>query len=105
MVADGWRFLSLKPSEVEALTPREFHILMRAQQERQFDDYEREAFVAIMHENAARSKRLKMSDLFKRPVDATLAKKKTQELAEKAKMASDWISQFTLFNNQGKEGE
>lgn len=82
------------------MTPRQLVILMRAQQERKFDDYEREAFVAMMHENASRIKRPKVSDLFKRPVDVELAEKKTKELVDKSRHASEWMSQFTLFSDK-----
>lgn len=76
---------------------------MSAQIERQYDEYEREAIIAIMHENAHRSKRPKSSDLFKRPVDDYTAKKKTESLKEKAEHASNWLAQFEQF--RGKEDE
>ncbi|MBO0602697.1 hypothetical protein I2483_13600 [Sporosarcina sp. E16_3] len=95
--ADGWRYLALKPQEVESLTPREFTILMRAQQERQFDEYERMAFASIMQESATRAKRPKASDLFKRPVDVDAAEKKVEDLLKKSRNASEWMEQFTLF--------
>ncbi|MHC8516770.1 hypothetical protein [Sporosarcina sp. ITBMC105] len=98
--ADGWRYLGLKPFEVEQLTHREFEILMRAQQERQFDEYERMAFAAVMREGAHRSKRPKVGDLFKRPVDAVAAEKKTADLLEKSRMASEWMAQFSLFGER-----
>lgn len=80
---------------------------MRANVERIYDEYERKAVEALMHENAHRSKRPKVSDLFKRPVDEETAKNRTQDLKEKAEQASAWLSQFEQFNSEvttvGKE--
>lgn len=99
-IFDGWRYLGLKASEVLSMTPREFSILMRAQVERQYDELERLAIVAIMHEAAHRSKRPKASDLFKRPVDEEEAKSKVEELKEKAEHATEWLAQFEQFNRK-----
>lgn len=76
---------------------------MRANVERIYDEYERKAIEALMRENAHRSKRPKVSDLFKRPVDEETAKNRTQDLKEKAEQASAWLSQFEQFNSVGKE--
>lgn len=80
---------------------------MRANVERIYDEYERKAIEALMRENAHRSKRPKVSDLFKRPVDEETAKNRTQDLKEKAEQASAWLSQFEQFNSEvttvGKE--
>ena len=99
-MSDGWRYLSLKPSEIYLLTPREFTLLMMAQRERQYDDYERQSHFIIMRENAHRAKRPKASDLYKRPADEK-AEAKLQEGAEKAQHASEWLAQFEQFS--GKE--
>lgn len=77
---------------------------MRAQQERQFDEYERAAFIAMMHENASRIKRPKLSDLFKRPLDVDLAETKTKEMTEKSRHATEWMSQFTIFSDANLGG-
>jgi len=74
---------------------------MRANVERIYDDYERAAVEALMRENAHRSKRPKVSDLFKRPVDDIEAKERTEDLLEKAEQANAWLSQFEQFS--GKE--
>ncbi len=84
------------------MTPRELSISMSAQIERQYDELEREALIAIMREGAHRSKRPKVSDLFKRPLDEHTAKKETESLKEKADHASAWLAQFEQFS--GKEG-
>lgn len=85
------------------MTPRELSITMSAHVERQYDDIEREALIAIMNESAHRSKRPKASDLFKRPVDEYKAKEKAELLKEKADQASEWLTQFEQFG--GKEDE
>ncbi|MGE6487764.1 phage tail assembly chaperone [Paenisporosarcina sp. NPDC076898] len=65
-VAEGYRYLALKPWEVYSLTPREFQILMRAYQERQYDEFDRMAFQTMMVRQAYHAKKLKHADLFKR---------------------------------------
>lgn len=94
MLADGWRFLELKPDEVYALTPREFSVLLNAQQERRYDELEREAHVSIMRESAHRSKRPKASDIFRRPKPGE--EKRLEKKAEQAKEAAEWLAQFNI---------
>lgn len=81
--------------------------MMRAQIERQYDELEIEALIAIMHEGAHRAKKPKASDLFKRPVGEQEAEKEVESLKEKADQASEWLAQFKQFNggfnNEGKE--
>ena len=101
-IFDGWRYLGLKASEVLSMTPREFMITMRAQVERQYDELEIESIIAIIRESAHRAKKAKPSDLFKRPLNEDEAKKQTEELAEKAEHATEWLAQFKQFNR--KEG-
>ena len=100
-IFDGRRYLDLTASEVLSLTPREFTIEMRAQGERRSDEYERMADAALMARQAYHAKRLKRSDLFKRPVDVGEAEAKSEELVDKAEHATEWMSQFTNFNGVG----
>lgn len=74
--------------------------MMRANVERKYDVYEDMALQAMMHRQATNAKRLKQSDLFKRPVDKDKADRKTEDLKEKAEQASEWMSQFTQFNGK-----
>lgn len=76
--------------------------MMRANVERIYDEYERKAVEALMHENAHRSKRPKVSDLFKRPVDGEVAGKKSDDMRERADYTLDWITQFEQFSDVGK---
>lgn len=85
------------------MTPRELSILMSAHVERQYDEIEREALYAIMHEGAHRSKRPKASDLFKRPVDEYTAEKRTESMKEQAEQASKYLAQFEQFSRKEDE--
>lgn len=74
------------------MTPLELHLLMEAQVERNHDEMQREAVIAIMHEKAHREKRPKADDLYRRPdpdVD-----RKLEEKAEQVKHAEEWLAQF-----------
>jgi hypothetical protein len=93
-LADGWRFLGLKPSEVYALTHREFSILLKAQRERQYDEFERQAMFVMMRESAHRAKRPKVSDLFKRPRNGEQDERELEAKAEQAEHANEWLAQF-----------
>jgi hypothetical protein len=95
-LSDGWRYLGLKPAEVYALTHREFTILLNAQRERQYDEFEREAMFAMMYESAHRAKRPKASDLFKRPKNGEKDERKLEAMAKQAEHASEWLSQFNF---------
>ncbi|WP_412733872.1 phage tail assembly chaperone [Heyndrickxia sporothermodurans] len=92
---DGWRYLGLKPVEVYELTPREFALILTAQQKRRYDEYEREATLAIMRESAHRAKRPKASDLFKRPKDDA-DERKLMKKAELAEHQAEWLAQFAI---------
>lgn len=79
-------------------TPREFAIMMRSNVERKYDEYEDMAYNALMVRQAVNSKRLKKSDLFKRPEDEEAAERKIEELQAKSDHATEWMSQFKQFN-------
>lgn len=71
---------------------------MMAQRERQYDEYERMAFGAMMGENASRIKKPKSSDLFTRPKDEGKRKgrKSAKELREQIDKQQALLSQFTF---------
>lgn len=84
-------------------TPREFAIEMKAETERIYDEMEREAIIAIMHANANNSKkRIRPSDLFKRPNDET-EKKSADDVKKRQKERLAWLSRFEEFNHLRKE--
>jgi len=76
---------------------------MQAQVERQYDEYERMAIEAIMRENAHRSKKTKVSNLFKRPVSDEEARDKLENAEERMRSRIDRLSKFKEF--QGKFNE
>jgi hypothetical protein len=79
---------------VYCLTHREFTLLLNAQRERQYDEFEREAMFAMMHESAHRAKRPKASDLFKRPKNGEKDERKLEAMAKQAEHASEWLAQW-----------
>lgn len=83
----------MKPADIWELTPREFSLLLQGEQERKYDEYERESHVAIMRESAHRAKRPKASDLFKRP-EAGTSEESLKKKADQAKHAEEWLAQF-----------
>lgn len=93
----------MEANKILSMTPRELSIMMSAHVERQYDEIEREALFAIMHESAHRSKRPKAGDLFKRPVDEYTAEKRTESMKEQAEQASKYLAQFEQFS--GKEDD
>lgn len=83
-----------------ALTPREYSLMMRGEQEHQFDEYERAAQIAIMHERAHRMKSPKASDLFKRP-NETMSEQTIEDKLEQAKHDEEWLSQWNFEKKGG----
>ena len=71
--------------------------MVRAQDERLYDEYDRMAASAMMQRKATDAKRLKQSDLFKRPIDGNAAEEKMLGFKDKAENATDWLSQFSNF--------
>lgn len=69
--------------------------MMRANVERQYDEYERMAVGAIMNEGASRAKRPKASDLFKRPDSSVLNKNELADKKQEADRMNEWLSNLT----------
>lgn len=90
----------MPPDEVMSLTPRDYETLLKGEQERQFDEYERASQIAIMHEAARRAKRPKASDLFKRP-DAGITEQSVKEKFEQSQHADEWLSQWNFEKKGG----
>jgi len=101
-IFDGRRYLGMSAPQVLSLTPREFAIEMRAHTESVYDEYERMATHAMMIRAAHHAKKLKQSQLFKRPTGEEMTKRKTVEKRERTEETMRWLSQFEEF--QGKEG-
>ncbi len=101
-IFDGRRHLGLTAPQVLSLTPREFAIEMRAHTESVYDEYERMSTEAMMMRAAYHAKKLKQSQLFKRPTNADVAKDKSEDMRERSEEVMKWLAQFEEF--QGKEG-
>lgn len=84
--------MGLDSAQVLSKTPREFSILMSAQVERQYDEYERKAVEAIMREAAHRAKRPKAGDLFKRPSDSVAKRKDLSEVKAETERLNNWLA-------------
>ncbi|QYG88354.1 hypothetical protein [Bacillus atrophaeus] len=87
----------MKPHEIYALTPREYYILMHAQQERKFDQYDDMASSAMMIGKVRSAKKsITKTDLFKRPKSTEEDGDISQEAIEKQRNASEWLSNFNI---------
>ena len=82
------------------MTPRELSIMLAAQRERQYDEMELMAIQAMMIRQAYHAKRLKQSDLFRRPVDEETAKSRADEIQERTEKRMEWLSQFEEFRGK-----
>lgn len=100
-IFDGRRYLGLSAPQVLSLTPREFAIEMRAFVEANNDEYEKQALLAIWHRKAQHEKRIKTTDLFKRPKDEERAQKNVEDIRAKQAETMRWLSQIEEF--RGKE--
>lgn len=75
---------------------------MRAHTESVYDEYERMASHAMMIRAAYHAKKLKPSQLFKRPKDEEVAKNKAEDMRARSEETMKWLAQFEEF--RGKEG-
>ncbi|KMK75459.1 phage tail assembly chaperone [Alkalihalobacillus pseudalcaliphilus] len=92
----GWRYLKLTPDKIYDMTPREFTLLIKAQEKRKQDERHETATYIIWLTKADREKQPKPTDLYTHPdIEAELGNK-----AEESRNNADWLSQF---NFNGKE--
>ena len=82
------------------MTPREFTIEMSAQVERQYDDMETRAYEAIMNRIAQNEKRVRMSDLFKRPTGEINTDRTAEDVEKEQADKIAWLSQFEEFSGK-----
>lgn len=99
-VFDGRRYLNVGTHYILSLTPRELMIETAANVERLYDESERMAMSAMMTRQAYHAKKLKHSDLFKRPVADEVANKKAKESHKRTEEITEWLSQFEEFNGK-----
>lgn len=77
---------------------------MSAQVERTYDEYEKMAAQAMMNRAGYHAKKLKQTQLFKRPSSGSETQDKAEERRDKAKETMEWLSQFEEFREKvGKE--
>lgn len=81
------------------LTPREYAILMTANLERQYDEYERYASQAMMMRAAYHKEKLKPKDLFKRPTGDKAADKSADDVRERQQRIMERLSKFEQFKD------
>lgn len=101
-IFDARRYLGMSSAETLSLTPRELAIEMRAYTEYVYDEYERMASQAMMTRAAYHAKKLKPSQLFKRPVDGSSVKNRAEHVRKRTEETMKWLAQFEEF--RGKEG-
>jgi len=93
----------LESSQILSKTPREFSILMSAQIERTYDEYERFAAQAMMNRQAYHAKKLKQSQLFKRPAGEVGTDKTVEDVRDRQESIMNRLEQFEEF--RGRFGE
>ena len=98
-IFDGWRYLGLDSSQILSKTPREFSILMAAHTERIYDEYERLATQAIWNRSAYHAKKLKYTDLFKRP-NGIDDNRTADDVRERQKAIMERLEKFEEFKGK-----
>ena len=96
-IFDGWRHLGLDSTQVLSKTPREFALMMAAQVERKYDEYERMAMQAMMMRAAYHKEKLRQSDLFKRPTGEIKSDKTAEDIEERQRAIIERLSKFEQF--------
>src|SRR5690625_429931 len=99
---DGWRYLGVDSARVLSLTAREFTIMMAANVERTYDDYEKMAVQALMNRQGYHSKKLKKSQLFKRPSDIDTGKT-ADDVKERQRAIIERLERFEEFKGKFRE--
>lgn len=85
------------------LTPREYAILMTANLERQYDEYERYASQAMMMRAAYHKEKLKPKDLFKRPSSDNQTEKTADDVRERQQRLLERLAKFEEFKDIATE--
>lgn len=90
-------------NDVYKHTPAEIQLMFRGAIERNYDELERLAYVAIMNANAMNTKkRIKASDLFKRPTEYRESKRTADDIKRDEKETMEWLSRFEEFSEKIK---
>jgi len=81
------------------MTPKEFAILMSANVERIYDEYERMTMFAMMNRQAYHAKKLKPSDMFKRPNDDKNTNRTAEDVKERQNNIMKKLSKYKQFKD------
>ena len=100
VIYDGYRYLGLDSSQVLSKTPREFLIMMDAYVERTYDELDRLATQAMMMRQAYHAKKLKHTDLFKRPSSDVSTQVTAEDIRKKQEDTLKWLAQFKEFKDK-----
>src|SRR5690625_7074075 len=103
-IFDGWRYLGLDSAKVLSLTPREFTIIMAANVDRTYNNYEKMAVQALMKRQGYHAKKLKKSQLFKRPSDIDTGKT-ADDVKERQRAIIERLERFEEFKGKLREEE
>src|SRR5699024_4475073 len=99
-IENAYRYVGMYARDVYEHTPAEVQLMRRASVERRYDELEQEATIAIMHGNAANSKkRVRATDLFKRPAEHRESKRTADDLRREEEEAMKWLGQCEQFSD------
>lgn len=77
------------------MTPREFHLISEAEQERRYDDMEDKATSALMQRTASNKEKIKFTDLYDRPEHSIVSQYRGERFKEEVeghKEIQDFLS-------------
>lgn len=98
-IFDAWRYLRMDSAAFLSKTPREFSILMAAENERRYDEYELMASKAMMMRAAYHKEKLKHRDLYKRPSDKA-TDRTVEDVKARQEEVMSRLSRFAEFKDK-----
>ena len=78
--------------------------MLDAQVERQYDEYERMAQEAMMMRGAYHAKKLKATDLFKRPKGSVKVREGLTDMKKETERLNDWLATLTPTRKEDANG-
>jgi len=105
-IADAHQFLKMSAIELYKLTPAEYLAMRKGAVEGVYDELERYSVLAIMIGNAVNaSKRIKATDLFKRPTGEIKTGKTADDVKERQQAIIERLERFEEFKGKFREEE
>ncbi|HET6528952.1 MAG TPA: phage tail assembly chaperone [Balneolaceae bacterium] len=95
VIKTAYRYLDLRPEETMRMTPKEFHLLMDAKQEKVYDEMEMMALEAMMMRAAYHAKKLKQYELFDRQ-KVEQKHKDPEDMKEKLHRQQEWLNSLKI---------